>query len=111
MSARPWTAGPWEWSDDYQCRDLSDTWSLIGKDGFGILSCDGVANSPQFLNPADAQLISAAPDLAEALIAAREFIRNGIDLGYIRMPDADTEDPAHETAAKIDAALAKAGAE
>ena len=49
----------------------------------------------------------AHPDaaLVEALEHARQFIRNGIDLGFIRMPDADAPDPAHETLPKIDAAL------
>lgn len=50
----------------------------------------------------------AHPDasvLVEALEHARQFIRNGIDLGFIRMPDADTDDPAHKTLPKIDAAL------
>lgn len=50
---------------------------------------------------------SPSPDaaLVEALERARQFIRNGIALGFIRMPDADTPDPAHETLPRIDAAL------
>lgn len=44
--------------------------------------------------------------LVEALEHARMFIRNGVELGFIRMPDADTPDPAHDTLPKIDAALA-----
>lgn len=109
MSARPWTAGPWAmaWEDGKH--------GVVGSETAGKLVCFVGNNTPDDgLEPtrkANARLIAASPDLAEALIAAREFIRNGIDLGYIRMPDADTEDPAHETAAKIDAALAKAGAE
>jgi Lar family restriction alleviation protein len=46
--------------------------------------------------------------LVEALQIARLFIRNGIELGFIRMPDADTPDPAHDTLPMIDAALAAA---
>ena len=42
----------------------------------------------------------------EALKAAQRFIRNGIEMGYIRMPDADTPDPAHKTLPMIEAALA-----
>lgn len=61
------TLGPWEWSNQYKSSDNSDTWSLIGADGYGILSCDGEANSPQSCNKADAQLIAAAPELLEAL--------------------------------------------
>ncbi len=59
----------------------------------------------------NAQLIAAAPELIEALEHARLFIRNGVDLGYIRMPDADTPDPAHETLPRIEAAIAKARGE
>lgn len=36
---------------------------------------------------------------------ASQFVVNGIEFGYIRMPEADTPDPAHELAPKIDAAL------
>jgi len=40
-----------------------------------------------------------------ALQQARQFISNGIEFGYIRMPDADTPDPAHATPGAIQAAL------
>lgn len=36
---------------------------------------------------------------------ARQFVVNGVDLGYIHMPDAETPDPAHDLVSKIDAAL------
>lgn len=41
-----------------------------------------------------------------ALQRAAEFIRNGRELGYIRMPDADTPDSAHETPKIIAEAIA-----
>lgn len=41
----------------------------------------------------------------DALEAARRFIRNGIEFGYIRMPDAYKPDPAHRTPGMIDAAI------
>lgn len=44
--------------------------------------------------------------LVEALEHARLFIRNGVELGYVKMPDADTPDPAHDTLPKIETALA-----
>ncbi|WPQ34330.1 hypothetical protein [Achromobacter xylosoxidans] len=55
----------------------------------------------------------AAPQASEAvrtqvlaaLESAQRFIRNGIEFGYIRMPDADTPDPAHRTPSLIDAAI------
>jgi hypothetical protein len=68
------TPGPWRWSDAYPARDLSDTYSLIGADGFGILSCDGLCNSPQHLNKADAALIADAPAMLDALEKAVDHI-------------------------------------
>ena len=44
--------------------------------------------------------------LEAALRCADQFITNGIELGYIRMPDADTADTAHETPVIIRVALA-----
>lgn len=46
--------------------------------------------------------------LLEALENAKQFIENGIELGYIRMPDADTPDSAHNTLPMINAAIAAA---
>lgn len=46
-------------------------------------------------------------ELVEALELARQFIVNGVEFGYITMPDVDTPDSAHETLPMIDAALAK----
>lgn len=43
--------------------------------------------------------------LREALRRADVFISNGIDLGFIRMPDAGSDDPALETPGIIRAAL------
>ena len=57
---------------------------------------------------ANAHLIAAAPDLAEALERAEQFIINGTELGYIRMPDEGSRDPALDTLPAIQAALAKA---
>lgn len=56
----------------------------------------------------DARLIAAAPALLAACRAADQFIRNGIEFGYIRMPDPDTPDAAHETPEIIRAAIAAA---
>ena len=43
----------------------------------------------------------------EALVAARQFIANGIELGFISMPEAETPDPAHDTLPIIDLAIAQ----
>ncbi|AOI92077.1 hypothetical protein WS57_25535 [Burkholderia pseudomultivorans] len=40
------------------------------------------------------------------LRAAKQFIANGVELGYIRMPDSDCPDPAHEVPKLIDEAIA-----
>jgi hypothetical protein len=64
------TPGPWEWTNKYQASEGRETWSLIGQDGYGILSCDGDENSPQNRGQkgkVDARLIAAAPDLLNAL--------------------------------------------
>ncbi|WP_322038376.1 hypothetical protein [Burkholderia cenocepacia] len=41
-----------------------------------------------------------------ALAAAKQFIANGVELGFIRMPDTDCPDPARSTPKLIDGALA-----
>lgn len=41
-----------------------------------------------------------------ALSSARMFIHNGVELGFIRMPDPSTNDPASDCPRKIDEALA-----
>jgi hypothetical protein len=68
MSEAKHTPGPWYWSDNYPTLDGRSNWSLIGADGYGVLCCDGVENSPQGLNDnKNADLIAAAPELLEAL--------------------------------------------
>lgn len=47
------TKKDWEWSDEYETMDDQPTMSLV-RSGFGILSCDGMENSP---TKADANLI------------------------------------------------------
>jgi hypothetical protein len=49
-------------------------------------------------------------ELVEACQLALQFIRNGVEYGYIRMPDKDTPDPAHHMDDILHAALKKAGA-
>lgn len=50
-------------------------------------------------------------ELLEVLQKAKEFIENGIELGYIRMPDLDTPDAAHRMLPMINAAIAAAKGE
>lgn len=55
---------------------------------------------------ANARLTAAAPDLLAACLRAEEFICNGIEFGYIRMPGSG--DSALETLPAIRAAICKA---
>jgi hypothetical protein len=58
------TEGPYEWSDAYEATGDRATFSLTGEGGaYGILSCDGMANSPQNLGPsgqANSRLLAAS---------------------------------------------------
>ena len=56
----------------------------------------------------NSNLITAAPEMLDALETAKQFIQNGIQYGYINMPDSDCGDTALETAAKIERAIKKA---
>ena len=51
------------------------------------------------------QQLSALKLALEALRCTDRFITNGIALGFIRMPDADTPDPAHETPGMVRSAI------
>ena len=101
---RAHTKGPW-------VRDRFG--ELRGEDG-SLVRFRGMANILAGSDTAIARakantlLADAAPDMFEALKAARQFIANGIELGFIRMPDADTPDTAHDTLPAVEAALAKA---
>lgn len=52
----------------------------------------------------------AATEMAQAIIRADQFITNGVKHGFIRMPDATTPDPAHETPKIVRSARAHAEA-
>jgi len=100
------TPGPWV---------VSDPWmgfsQLIGRDGafiFGLAAGAPSEKQPDDVCEANARLISAAPTMLEALRRAEQFITNGIELGFIRMPDASTRDTASETPGIIKAAILKA---
>ncbi|HEF4835492.1 TPA: hypothetical protein SAO52_000169 [Burkholderia vietnamiensis] len=94
-----------------------------------MLDCwwDGLPKGTAFLNCTPrgiyAAMLAAATQPAQAdvrvgltatqlatirlgLRAAKSFIANGIELGFVRMPDADCPDPAHNTPKLIDDALA-----
>ncbi|PJO71243.1 hypothetical protein CWD92_16290 [Burkholderia thailandensis] len=99
MSEIKHTPGPWYWDDRYPTSSTGEkTWSLIGADGYGILSCDGIENSPQGLNDfGNAMQIAAAPDMALVL----EMLAAEADAGTVMIPSG--------LRLTIDAALIKAG--
>lgn len=108
------TPGPWHWSDRYLMVGSGErTWSLIGDDGYGILSCNGVENSPQGLNDvANARLISYAPDLLESLKELQKFyskIWDRVDGGIFLMEE--HVDAFEKAVEKASTAIAKATGE
>lgn len=79
---------------------------------------DGCCGNAQCLPSARRKLVPASAlaaeqakvrKLVEVLKHADQFITNGIELGFIRMPDAETSDPAHETPEIVRAAITKYG--
>jgi hypothetical protein len=122
--AEPATAGPNVWpvpdvtAKLKQIEALSAGWDEHGSTGpREPLSWESVARCAMDiarftlaeLAAADWTGATAGPVPSEqaltALRAAQRFIRNGVALGYIRMPDADTPDSAHQTPKLIDAAI------
>lgn len=105
MTETPWMKGPW-WVE----KRGMNTWQVqTAHRGPDSSFCIAVLNDWTEGAEATARLMAAAPEMAEALKLARAFIVNGIELGYIRMPE-EKDDPAHKTLPEIDAALEKAGA-
>jgi len=75
---------------------------------------DGVSGDvvARYVDQANAEFICRAvnnfDELLAALKAANQFIANGIELGFIRMPDPCSNDPALRTPDMVAAAIAKA---
>ena len=96
----PWIAtrilGSW-WIEEDDLAAFFRRRIAIVDDGAGIESPD-----------ANARLIAAAPELLAALEEAKQFIQNGIEYGYINMPEKRDHDSATETPGKIEAAIRKA---
>lgn len=77
MSEPKHTEGPFYWSDSYKDSRGDRTWSLIGDSGFGILSCDGMANSP---NGDDRDHIAACLSACEGVNP--EAVPELLDIAY-----------------------------
>lgn len=103
----PWT---WHWAQDANGHADGRIHTLSANNYLGMSIC--VAVSPRFQNEKqwqkDAPLLAAGPEMLAALKAADQFITNGIEFGYIRMPDASTPDSAHATPEIIRNAIAQA---
>ena len=98
------TPGPW-----HMATPSMGFSALYGADGrliFGIAYGSQEERRSEEECVANAKVVAAAWSMREALLKARQFIVNGIELGFIRMPDPSTPDPAHQTLPAIDAALA-----
>ncbi|WP_392390110.1 hypothetical protein [Burkholderia multivorans] len=89
------------------CRAMEEAIDAGWKDS--IVWARGIAAAPQ--PPAQADAREGLTDeqrtmVRTALAAAKQFIANGVELGFIRMPDTDCPDPARSTPKLIDGALA-----
>jgi len=100
----------WENSRFFEIEDdrgwsMSPNWK-----GSGFLNGGNWIRLDSDHSPDASKMVSSHPEperavVEKALKAARQFITNGIEFGYIRMPDANTPDSAHDTLPLIDAAL------
>lgn len=66
------TPGPWRWADGYKSTYGDAAYTLAGYQDMGILSCDGIFNSPR---DCDEELIVALRNAAPAMIAELRALR------------------------------------
>ena len=79
------------------CGECSKYTGPVFKDGSGV-----------YLPLTEAEQLQRERDEAMRLLKdAQQFIRNGVEYGFIRMPDNDTLDPAHDTLPNINAFLSR----
>lgn len=96
------TKGPWT-VNSRAIEEVKEPSSVIA------IVNDGDDNGDEQLKgewKANARLISAAPDLLEACKKAIEFINNGVEFGYIQLPEKG--DSALLTQPMLEQAIAKA---
>lgn len=83
----------------------------IGKSAISVIECTSCGassnNEEQWNKRTTDQLRTALRDCVEQMETARQFIVNGTELGYIKMPDVST-DRAHETLPAIKATITNA---
>lgn len=102
---RPWSLEIEDYGDDERCVSIPEIVRSLH-------DCNWADPEDWERDLANARLIVKSvnlfPELVGALEAADKFISNGIDLGFIRMPDADCPDPAKNVPPLIKAILKKA---
>ena len=98
------TPGPWK----TQTHISLDRLEIRDADGRRIAACAMDFPMSAKTHDANAHLIAAAPELLAALEEAKQFIQNGIEYGYINIPEKQDHDSATETPGKIEAAISKA---
>lgn len=79
---------------------------MIDHEAVACPHCGGSGHKDDVKPPTGAHALS---EVRAALLAARQFIKNGVEFGYITMPDANCPDTAHETLPAIEAAIATLG--
>lgn len=77
---------------------------------FPALALTAWVGEPEVSAAHIARELNTYPVLLDALKRAKQFIENGVELGFIRMPDASTPDPAHDALPAILAAIEAAEA-
>ena len=83
----------------------------IGRAGFGVMETSGewslhcTTEAAQKAERVERDLIADHLNLQEAVRMAIQFIRNGIETGYITLPS--SPDPAHDTLPTLESTLAK----
>jgi len=88
MNDKKHTPGPWGFSGPWGWLTKEGGFSIVaGKQNEQVVICSRNSCGPDAGEMiANARLIAAAPDMLEALKNARQFISNGIQLGYIDEP-------------------------
>jgi hypothetical protein len=89
-------------------RDL-DRWSGMKPEAVAAGSEAAIAYALKDAKHDIAALAYQNGKMLAALNAAKQFIENGVEMGFIRMPDKRTPDSAHDTLPAIEDAIRTAG--
>jgi hypothetical protein len=111
-TSTPWMVPVGEGNDTLICEDINgvpgrvlmDVSDTVGRYWQKKITYEEAAANATFI----AHAVNCHGDLLAALKKAEQFIVNGVELGFIRMPDLGTPDPAHDTLPAIRAAISKA---